>query len=82
MYFYFRNSNSDAKTVEIIPVSLLTQKNSAEWEGVGSPSKNTFRIVVSHLPVMPTQNRFVLPHSGGHPLMTSHNFGDVLILLC
>ena len=55
----FRQSSSEVTTVEIIPVSLLTQKSSSEWEDLKPPNKHTFRIVVSHLPVMPTQNRFV-----------------------
>lgn len=47
---------SDAIVVEIIPVSLLIHRDSQEYSEVATPAKNTFRLVVSHLPVMPTQN--------------------------
>jgi hypothetical protein len=43
--------------VEIVPVSMLTQKSATDWADLTPPTKHTFRVVVSHLPVMPTQNR-------------------------
>jgi len=45
------------KMLEIIPVSLLTHRDSQEYSDIPAPGESTFRIIVSHLPVMPTQNR-------------------------
>lgn len=72
-----RNSNSEVTTVEIIPVSLLTQKNPSEWGELNPPSKHTFRIVVSHLPVLTTQNSqfsvTVLSHVQPSVIFSAHD---------
>jgi hypothetical protein len=42
--------DSNERVVEIIPVSLLTQR--LDFVAIDPPTRNTFRIVVSHLPIM------------------------------
>jgi hypothetical protein len=42
-YNSFRNSNPEAPVVEVVPVSLLTQKSPLDWGDLSPPTKQTFR---------------------------------------